>query len=254
MQWKTMTKRQAKKQTEKWNAEGEKAFYQAAEDLNFNRGNLSSEYRTLRSDLIKAWRDSSEEVSHMQDQKSRKIYLKDLLFARKLYLILQERGMDIRFASYDAVWIYLSMAVVPEITYERFGKKKKDSDKEFRIPQDHYFVKSVRIYLKSLWWYIFLSLRFDDHGHEDLDATVNMLWDQNTDTLLQFVERAGSEGYRVDVYREIIKYYCEHSDLMIHDFRKVMILNTARCQVSEPALCESGIQGYVRRLYGYFGK
>lgn len=249
MEWKTLSKVDAKQKVIKWEKEGLKAFKQMIADLDTSAGNLNQNYRSLRTELLLAWEQAQQEVEEFREEKKRKTYLIDLIFGSKLYQIMKKRGMNVRFASYDNIWIYIGMTIVPEITFERFGDKNKSKD--FTIPADHYYLKSVRIYLKSLWWYIFLSMRFDDRGREDLSMTVKMLWDQNTDTLFQFVERTGREGYRVEVYRALIRYLCEHPEVTAKEFRSVMILNTAKTQIVEPYLYEGGYDEYVKELYCY---
>lgn len=253
MEWKRLNKFQAKGMAEIWKQDDKKGFEIFCRNLDTAAGGLNSSYRTLRSELIKAWRETEKEINSSSENKRRTSYLTDLVFGIKLYRIMQEKGMDIRMASYDQIWTYLGMAVVPEITMERFG----DNDPEkpgFHIPEEHYYIKSVRIYLKSLWWYIYLSLRFDKNGKEDLAETREMLWDQTTDTILQLVERSGREGYRVDVYREIMKFYCDHPEISSAAFRHVMILNTARSKIMEPDFTEGGCEGYVKELFNYFRK
>ena len=83
--------------------------------------------------------------------------------------------------------------------------------------------------------------------------THDMLLSKNftTDTIEALVERPGSEGYNVKLCRKIVEYYSRASYMgsMSELFRSVMKLNTARTMVMEPALCEDGIDGYVRALF-----
>lgn len=239
-----MSKPEANKLVHEWEQMNPTQLRRALEP---SLSSLPKEYRELAEELRDAWSITRSEVN--TEYGDRRKYLTDLVFGIRMYRILSKMGMDVRLASYDALWIYLSMKVVPYIVFDRFSKFEESGHS--KIPADHYFVKSVRIYLKSLWWYIFLSAQTGYDGRPDLEKTQEMLWNQNTDTILQLVERSGREGYRVDLYREIMKYYCEHPELESADFRRVLILNTARSQVMEPALTEDGIRGYVKGLFDY---
>lgn len=249
MEWKTMYKREAARLAEQWESLTKTDLYRKVRDRDLNSGGLSPDCQELRDELLEAWKDVRIEVQNLENDNNRKLYLTDLLFALKMYPIVQKRGMDIRLASYDNVWIYLCMKVVPEIVFERFGLKKDEETGLTIIPVDHLYKKSMRIYLKSLWWYLFLSMRVTEDGKDNLEETRQMLWDKNTDTILQLVERSGREGYRVDLYREIIGYYCYHQELTADDFRCALILNTASCQVIEPSFSSGGVQEFVKGLF-----
>ena len=101
-----------------------------------------------------------------------------------------------------------------------------------------------------MWWYIYLSIQNEDSC--DLKLTLKVLERNTTDEIVQLVERSGTAGYRVEVYREIMKYYSEHRDKYDNSaFRKVMVLNTAKTKVVEPALIEGGVSEYVKELFNY---
>lgn len=252
MKWKIMNKREASKIAEQWESMRPKKFDEMMENLQSFSDELTEEYRDLRRGLLEDWERTKEDVRGISGQEKRQKYLTDLLFALRLYERLKNCGMDIRYASYDDVWIYLQMKVVPEIVIQRYGVVLDAESGTVILPLDHMFKKSARIYMKAIWWYLFLSFRTDEDGREDYPATQKMLWYRTTDTILQMVERAGREGYRVDVSRELMKVFCQHQELGDNDFRKLLILNTARAQVMEPALCEGGISGYVKELFDYF--
>lgn len=254
MDWNLMDKEEAERALTKMIESGYRSFQQENDRLDEPDGPLNEDYRSLRRELLDAWDFANEEVRRKSAGKDRVKYLTDLLFAKELYLILQKRGMDIRFASYDKIWIYLDVKVVPDIVFERFNKSDYLKNKPFTLSKDHFYSKSARIYLKTLWWYIYLSMRFDSEGNEDLEKTVYLLKGPNmtTDTIQQMVERTGREGYRVDVHRNLIKYYGDHPKEGQDDFRKVTVLNTARTTVIEPSLSEGGDSEYVRKLFEYF--
>lgn len=105
------------------------------------------------------------------------------------------------------------------------------------------------MWLRVLWWYIYLSWQ----GSED--ATIETLKENSTDEILQLVDRCGRGGYRVDLYRELMRKngLVEIAERRKNQlFRKMMVLNTARVQVLEPELTTGGNRGYVETLYNYF--
>ena len=93
-----------------------------------------------------------------------------------------------------------------------------------------------------------------DNVEDSYHKTYDILKNNSTDDILNLVERSGNDGYRVDVYRRIMTEYAE-TDLrksVKQLLRKVMVLNTARTTLVEPALAEGGVNGYVKELYLYF--
>ena len=109
---------------------------------------------------------------------------------------------------------------------------------------DNYGVQLSEVYVDHLSW------------QGDEESTREILKDNSTDEILQLVDRCGRDGYRVDLYREIMKQYAEmdvterRKDQV---FRKMMVLNTAKVQVIEPALVDGGEIKYVDDLCVYFG-
>lgn len=159
-------------------------------------------------------------------------YKFDLTFGLGLYQLLSKTaGFTNRVASNDDVWRYLSIKVIPDIVYCRWGDK-----------EDRYYRKSTRIWLKSIWWYIHLSWA------GDAGSTQEILKRNTTDSILNLVERPGI-GYYVELYREIMKQYAEISDSERMVFRRALKLNTALLPVTYPELAEGGIPGYVKYLF-----
>ena len=69
----------------------------------------------------------------------------------------------------------------------------------------------------------------------------------STDTIVALVERCGRKGYRLDLYREIMKQKSENG-IGIDEFRKLMVLNSAKIKNINPSLTSRGIIGYVEEL------
>ena len=91
-----------------------------------------------------------------------------------------------------------------------------------------------------------------------VDAVEQLHHSNNANEISQLVERAGSGGYRVELFREIIRYYdtnisqkkrIEEKNLL----SRVLQLNIARSQIVEPDLVPGGVAEYVKSLFGYFG-
>lgn len=175
-----------------------------------------------------------------------KDYDKDLYFGTEVYLLLISlNGFNMRIAADDGFWMYLSLKVVPDIVSKRWGKNN----------ESHFWERSTRIWLKSIWWYIHLSWQ------GNIDETINVLKNNSTDEILNLVERAGRKGYNIEVYRNIIYCYSTVSQDIKQSFnkgrdtlfRRIMILNTAYSQTIEPALYAEKEKGYVKWLFQSLG-
>lgn len=199
-------------------------------------------YEELRNDLCMLFDNALEEIGITEDQISQKnnSYQVDLKFGLKMYVTLNSKyGMNVRSAATEGIWRYLSVCVVPDLIAKRYGQDHPD----------RFWKKPKRLWLRVLWWYIYLSWQGSEKD------TYRILKDNSTDEILQLVDRCGRGGYRVDLYREIMKKYSEY-DLSERRkkqiFRKMMVLNTARVQVIEPELSAGGSRGYVDALCDYF--
>ena len=219
--------------------EAQRLFEQYCE---FGEYKYHTEYNEIRNDLCMLFENTLCEIGISCDQISQKnySYQLDLLFGLALYEVLNEKyGMNVRLASTEGIWRYLSICVVPDLVEKRYGKDHPD----------RFWKKSKRLWLRVLWWYIYLSWQ------GTREETRRVLQDNSTDEILQLVDRCGRGGYRVDLYRELMR---KNSELSISDrrknqlFRKMMVLNTARVQVLEPALTSGGNRGYVDALAEYF--
>ncbi len=257
MQWLTLTKKEAAKKTEEWQSLPPEDFKTVVKTwpLSVNR-HLNSEYQDLRKKVFADYEKIKRETENCGPKKD---YLTDLRFAIRFYEILDDYGFNPRIASDDQVWIYLCVNVFPDIVHERYPgskSKTKEGSRDSNVNVDRFWKSKRRIYLKVLWWYVYLSLQFDNNRMKDLYLTYRILEKNTTDEIVQLVERAGSAGYRVDVCRELMKYYCylDKSKYENNIFRKIMVLNTARTKVVEPSLVSGGITGYVGRLFDYFEK
>ena len=152
-----------------------------------------------------------------------------------------------RVAADDDFWRYLSLKVVPDLVAQRWGKDN----------ESHYWSRSTRIWLRSIWWYVHLSWQ------GSLEKTREILECEHftTDTILNFEERSGRFGTYVDAYRYILLNYSQVSKEDIKRFsrgkssdsddlfRVVMKLNTAKMLVLDPALYLGGLDAYAKSLF-----
>lgn len=196
-------------------------------------------YESLKLELNKAFRQSLEEFGidpNCEDLKQVKnIYKFDCVFAIRIYKIFTEGEylVGIREASNDNIWRYIQLLVVPNIIAARWGNNNTE----------RFYELGNRLYLKILWWYIYLSWTEDENKTKEL--IMNNI--NTSDTLAQLVERSGKNGYRIDVYREIMqqKTYCQ---VNTEEFRKIMVLNSARVKIINPYLYQDGVKDYVSNL------
>lgn len=200
-------------------------------------------YRNLRDEILNLFVCTLSEIGidPVDIESKNNSYQVDYIFGLKLYQLLNNNyNMSIRTASSEGVWRCLSVCVVPDLVEMRYGLDHPD----------RFWKKSKRIWLRVLWWYIHLSWQGDE------ESTRDVLKDNSTDEILQLVDRCGRNGYRVDLYREIMKQY---ADIDVNErrkdnvFRRIMVLNTAKVQVIEPALVDGGEIKYVDDLCNYLG-
>lgn len=215
-------------------------------DLFIENGSFEcpEEYSDLQKDLRDAFITTLSEIGiDPEDINSKNnSYKVDYIYGMKIYMLfIGKYGMSVRTAACDGVWRYLSLCVVPDIVEMRYGKDHPD----------RFWKKAKRIWLRVIWWYIYLSWQGDE------EQTKRVLKDNSTDEILQLVDRCGRGGYRVDLYRAFMKKYSEMdvSERRKNQiFRKMMVLNTARVQVIEPGLVDGGEAKYVDDLCSYFMK
>ena len=143
-------------------------------------------------------------------------------------------------AADDDMWRYWSVIVYPHLTYMRYPTPGKG---DIRINRKRFYAHTRRIWLKTLWWYVYLSWQ------GSVDATQKVLASISTDGISQLVERVG-KGYRLDCLREIMRQYSELPDVLrsSDSFKHLMRLNTAKAQLVEPELVEGGVAEYAHSL------
>ena len=202
-----------------------------------------SDYLELKEKINKAFNDSLNEIGISKEELSTIVgkYKFDCIFGLKIYEIFTtgKYAMREREASNDDIWRYIQLKIVPEIISFRW-KENFDS---------RMYSQSNRIYLKVLWWYCHLSMQ----DTKEETKRILMAPCNSSDTIVALVERTGKTGYRLDLYRKIMKLKVEN-DIDTQPFRKMMVLNSAMIKVLNPYLCENGIEGYVKQLIEKVGR
>lgn len=253
MDWKLLSRKESEDITSTWANMSDVDFASLIKSWDVDSTEIPDEYIVLKKALYDEYNKVliTLEDKHDKNYKlycDRKKYFFDLLFGWRLYNVLGRYNFGVRLASNDQVWAYLSIKVLPKIVYERYHTDEQ------RINLERFFKSSRRIYLKAIWWYIYLTGQKGVTDEETFEKTFEVLKENGTDDIVQLVERCGPEGYRVEVYREIAKKYASIGSKRPKNLlRKVMVLNTARTALVEPQLTKGGVQGYVENLFKYFG-
>ena len=192
---------------------------------------LGKDYSDVRASLSAFFEAAKEEVDNdVRD------YRMDVCFGAALYdYFKQKPWFTMRLACDDGFWRHIALRVIPDLVGERWGESNSD----------HYYAKPSRIWPKTLWWFIHLSLCGTTEDTKKMLLSGNF----STDTVLNLVERTGRCGTNISVYREIMVRYAALKDVADKDFRNVMKLNTAKAVVIEPVFSEGGVNGYVSSIF-----
>ena len=180
-----------------------------------------STYKEFRAELIDCFKSALEESGGKMN------YTLDLRMGIKLYELLSpESGFTNVQANDDDIWRYISVCVMPDITYLRYPKPEQGS---IRINQKRFYSHTRRIWLKTLWWYVHLG------------------W-QGTNIISHFIERPG-KGYRPALFRSMMYVYSTLPTQKDTIFRAAAKLNLAKCVTVEPALTVGGEKAYTAALF-----
>ena len=177
-------------------------------------------------------------------------YALDLEMGRGIMVVFHDYGFSPRDASDDEIWLYINRYVIPDIVFDRFSKN--NSKRRPELVPDRFYDNSRRFYPKMLWWYYYISWQdVSDDWYECLEATKEILRNNQSNDISQLIERAGT-GYPIAIYKEIMAQYAEvvknrHSadDLL----SKILKLNIVHMQSIEPELMPGGISNYVSGLF-----
>ena len=213
-------------------------------------------YKPIRGALVQSFDNALRENAYHVN------YNLDLTVGIKLYELLSpSNGFTIIQANDDDIWRYLSVRVMPDITFIRYPnipddiqilqeslprlsysiavRTEKDS---IRIKKKRFYSHTRRIWLKTLWWYIHLGWQGDS------ESTYEVLKNNGTNIISHFIERPG-RGYRPELFRCMLYAYSLLPEQKDSTFRAAAKINLAKCVTVEPALTEGGEKEYARRLF-----
>ena len=213
-------------------------------------------YKPVRTALVQSFDNALRENSYHVN------YNLDLTVGIKLYELLSpSNDFTIIQANDDDIWRYLSVRVMPDITFIRYPnipddvqilqeslpglsyaiavRTEKDS---IRIKKKRFYSHTRRIWLKTLWWYIHLGWQGDS------ETTYKVLKNNGTNIISHFIERPG-RGYRPELFRCMLYAYSLLPEQKDSTFRAAAKMNLAKCVTVEPALTEGGEKEYARRLF-----
>ena len=190
-------------------------------------------YSPFREVLLDAFKKALEETD------GKLTYLLDLRVGICLYQLMPiGKDFSVISANDDDIWRYISVKVMPDITYLRYPDPAKG---DIRINSKRFFRGTRRIWLKTLWWYIHLSWQ------GSAEKTFAVLKDNATDNINKLIETPG-KGYRLNLYRNIVREYSETAPHKAKDFAAITKLNNAKCISVEPELVHGGERAYAKQL------
>ncbi len=190
-------------------------------------------YDEYRETLLTVFKSALEETGGKLN------YLLDLRVGICLYHLMPlDKSFSIISANDDDIWRYISVKVMPDITYLRYPDPAKG---DIRINSKRFYRGTRRIWLKTLWWYIHLGWQ------GSAEKTFTVLKDNATDNINKLIETPG-KGYRLSLYRNIVREYSETAPHKAKDFAAITKLNNAKCISLEPALICGGEREYVKQL------
>lgn len=162
-----------------------------------------NEFQALREELRGLWQNSVQ-----QDvDKEREKYLRDLNFAIEFYGLLDKKGFTQWEASDDEIWAGFSLKLIPDIFYERW--RPYDDGKH-----DHkarwIYCRTWRVWTKTLWWFIHLTMATDTNGQLDKEETRKRLQILEFTSIDDFLDRCGL-GFRVEFCRKLMDRYSKYA-------------------------------------------
>lgn len=234
--FKKLTKAQAKEYVDSIDSLSDAAFNDLVEKWHQHLvDDYDHDYDDLRKTVLE---------KHLLSGEKKPGYETDLNVGLELYEQLNpSKGFTLVMANDDDIWRYISCKVFPDITYERYPTPEKEI-KELGGHLNHkrFYSHTRRIWLKTLWWYVFLSWQGNS------EKTRNVLKEFGTDTISDLIERTG-QGYRVLMYRQLMLSYSQVDNKSSDLFNVIQKQNLVNCRTVEPALVDNAEQGYIKSLF-----
>lgn len=200
-------------------------------------------YDEFRNKLLAAFQNALVETSGKMN------YLLDLRVGLCLYQLMSiGNDFSIISANDDDIWRYISVKVMPDITYLRYPDPEKNiRESGGRINHKRFYLGTRRIWLKTLWWYVHLSWQGDEK------RTFDVLKDNAIDNINKLIETPG-KGYRISLYRNMMLEYSKISTRSTDMFLAMTKLNNVKCLSVEPELVAGGEREYARQLIKEVGE
>ncbi len=213
-------------------------------------------YSDFRETMKEAFKNA------MLENSCKMTYDLDLKVGIQLYELLRpdlDQGFDIITANDDDFWRYISVKVMPDITFLRYPNLQSDIDlirnsipgytnradyeqDSIRLKKKRFYSHTRRIWLKTLWWYVHLGWQGDSK------KTYEALKNNGTNIISHFIERPG-RGYRERLFRSMLRSYSELPEQKDKIFRAAAKLNLVKCMSVEPELYAGGVQAYSDELF-----
>ena len=213
-------------------------------------------YSSIRDEMVDLFKKT------LKNSDNKINYDLDLKVGIKLYELMNpQNGFDIISANDDDIWRYISIRVMPDLTFIRYPnqiadielleknlpglnyaigvKSEKDS---MRMKKKRFYSHTRRIWLKTLWWYVHLGWQ------GTAEKTYDVLKNNGTNIISHFIERPG-RGYRTSLFRTMLYAYSLLPEQKDSIFRAAAKLNLAKCMSIEPALADGGEEAYAEKLF-----
>ena len=215
----------------------------AFQDLisHWSRYDVVNEYHHSYVEFRKALLECFQ--STLVETNGKMTYLLDLRMGLKIYELLPPgKNFSVIQSNDDDIWRYISVKVMPDITYLRYPDPEKAvRDAGGRMNHKRFYSATRRIWLKTLWWYIHLSWQ------GSAEQTYEVLKDNAIDNINKLIETPG-RGYRIKLFRSMMLEYSQSSLHTTDDFLAFTKLNNAKCVSVEPGLTQGGEREYARKL------
>lgn len=213
-------------------------------------------FRQLRGKVVTTFKNALSSSGNLIN------YNLDLEVGIALYEELNPKaGFNIIVANDDDFWRYISVRVMPDLTFIRYPNQSSDveiiqqnipglsyaigikTEKDsIRLKKKRFYSHTRRIWLKTLWWYIHLGWQGSS------EKTYKTLQNNGTNIISHFIERPG-RGYRTTLFRDMLYAYSKLPEQKDSTFRAAAKLNLAKCVSVEPALTEGGEKTYAKALF-----
>ena len=162
------------------------------------RNLIQEDYRELHDKLQELWEKTKAEEAVATD-----VYLRDLYFALEIFEFFTQLGFSQWEAADNEIWSGLTFKVVPDLYYDRWSWEKEDHYQRW-IPK-----RTWRVWMKTLWWWIYLAMVTDENGNFDKEKTREQLKIYETTSIETLLDRCG-RGFRVEFYRRLIKKHHDY--------------------------------------------